>query len=602
MRIGGLASGMDIDTMVKDLMKAERMPLDKLKQKKQVLEWQRDDYRSMNTLLLNFRSELTKMKLSSTFRSRGTTTTDETKLTATATSAASLASYSISQVQELASAATKVNAGSISASSTNKVDLNKSLSDTSLGLASSITWQSGSASTQTFEKLADGTTAQLSLNGTTVDTSAPMNVKVNGVTYQVVANVTDLNSSEKQVHVDSQGNLTFSNSVVKGSSITVDYISPHATEQYSSFNIKTFGPDGEEKLENFNISSTDTLNTLMNRVNSSSVGVTMFYDPVKDQMTLTRKETGDFNKDVTGPTAGSEIVTSGNLINDVLKFGTGSVETGGKNAIFTINGLQTERTSNTFEINGVTFTLKQKFTESVSININNNTNQIYDNIKSFVEKYNEMIDKIQGETQEERYKTYSPLTDEQRETLSDKQQEQWEDKAKSGLLKRDPTLTGLLTKMRSDFSNPVNNDQVSPLFKQLASIGIKTSSNYLEGGKLEINEAELKKAIETDPSSVEKLFNATGTTDSQKGIAQRLTDTINASMEKLKTKAGNTFTTNIQFEIGKQLNDIDNRINKFEDRLIKIEDRYWRQFTAMEKAVQRSNEQMTQLMNYSGGM
>jgi flagellar hook-associated protein 2 len=51
MRIGGLASGMDIDQIVKDLMKVERMPLDKLKLKKQLLEWQRDDYRSMNTLL-----------------------------------------------------------------------------------------------------------------------------------------------------------------------------------------------------------------------------------------------------------------------------------------------------------------------------------------------------------------------------------------------------------------------------------------------------------------------------------------------------------------------------------------------------------------------
>ena len=56
MRISGMASGLDIDTMVKNLMTAERMPLDKLKQKKQTLEWQRDDYRFMNTLLLDFRS------------------------------------------------------------------------------------------------------------------------------------------------------------------------------------------------------------------------------------------------------------------------------------------------------------------------------------------------------------------------------------------------------------------------------------------------------------------------------------------------------------------------------------------------------------------
>jgi flagellar hook-associated protein 2 len=51
MRIGGLASGMDIDQMVKELMTAERIPLDKLSQKKQYMEWQRDDYRDMNKML-----------------------------------------------------------------------------------------------------------------------------------------------------------------------------------------------------------------------------------------------------------------------------------------------------------------------------------------------------------------------------------------------------------------------------------------------------------------------------------------------------------------------------------------------------------------------
>jgi flagellar hook-associated protein 2 len=599
MRIGGLASGMDIDTMVKDLMKAERMPLDKLRQKKQVLEWQRDDYRSMNTLLLNFRNELTNMRLSSTYRSRGTTSTDESKMTATATSAASLASYSISNVTQLASAATKVNAGALSASATSKIDLNKKLSEATTDFAVPITWDSGSAISQTIQTTSDSTTAQLTLSaGSSVDTTAPMNIKVNGTAYTIVTGVPE--PGKKQVSIDSSGALTFGDSVAKGSSIKVDYVSPHATDQYSSFNIKTYGPDGTERTENFNISSSDTLKTIMDKVNASNVGVTMFYDPVKDQMTLTRKETGDFNKDITGSTAGSEIITSGQFINDVLKFGTGSSETGGTNAVFNINGLVTERTSNTFEISGVTFSLKQKFSDPVSINVNNDTTQIFNNIKGFVDKYNEMIGKIQGELQEDRYKSYTPLTDEQRESLSEKQQEQWEEKAKSGMLRRDSSLTSLLTNMRTDFSNPVSNEQISPIYNQLARIGIKTSSNYQEGGKLIINEAELKKAIETDPASVEKLFNATGVTESQQGIAQRLTDTINKGLDKLRSKAGNAFTTNKQFEIGKQLDNLESRINRFEERMITVEDRYWRQFTAMEKAIQRSNEQMAQLMNYSG--
>lgn len=48
MRIGGLASGMDIDSIVEKLMVAERMPMDKLEQQKQIYEWQRDAYRDVN--------------------------------------------------------------------------------------------------------------------------------------------------------------------------------------------------------------------------------------------------------------------------------------------------------------------------------------------------------------------------------------------------------------------------------------------------------------------------------------------------------------------------------------------------------------------------
>ena len=109
MRIGGLASGMDTESIVSQMMKAKRIPLDKLKQQKQTLEWKRDDYRAMNTMLLDFRLELTQHKLTSKYRARQATSSDETKVTATATSAATQASYTLNNVTQLASAATKVN-------------------------------------------------------------------------------------------------------------------------------------------------------------------------------------------------------------------------------------------------------------------------------------------------------------------------------------------------------------------------------------------------------------------------------------------------------------------------------------------------------------
>src|SRR5690606_6345348 len=125
MRIAGLASGMDIEKMVKDLMRAERMPLDKLKQKKQILEWQRDDFRALNTKLLSFRDKLANMKLTPNYRARTVTSSNDAYVSATVTSGASQASYSISQVKQLASAAVRIG-GKLSDGDA-KIDPTKSL-------------------------------------------------------------------------------------------------------------------------------------------------------------------------------------------------------------------------------------------------------------------------------------------------------------------------------------------------------------------------------------------------------------------------------------------------------------------------------------------
>ena len=306
---------------------------------------------------------------------------------------------------------------------------------------------------------------------------------------------------------------------------------------------------------------------------------------------MTRKETGDFNT----TEGGKEIHLSGDFLNNILKF-EDSTETGGQNAIFTINGLKTERNANTFEMNGVTLTLKQIFMasdqEPATISIGNDTNQVFENIKEFVNQYNELIAEIGKKLNEEKHRSYQPLTEDEREELSEKQQEKWEEMARSGLLKGDPALSGLLSAMRLDMSNNV---ATNGLFTQLASVGIKTTANYLEGGKLEIDEAKLKAALEQDPESVENLFRGTGI-GSDRGVVHKLYDTVDAAMKKLQEKAGRATSTNHQFTIGRDMLNVDKGIDRFEQRLKLTEERYWRQFTAMEKAIQRSNDQSMFLM------
>jgi len=669
-RIGGLASGMDIDTLVADLMKAERIPYEKLTKSKQKVEWQRDAYREMNTSLLNFRTQTFNMKLSTNYRARSVTSSNDSKVTAVAKSAADLSSFNISKIDQLASAATKVNTGTIS--KTDKIDATSSLYNIKDTFSSSnFGWTAGSVETRTITTAADGTTFKLTLSdGVQLQQIANQTaVKVDGKSYTVVTG-DGVTPKTGEVHLDTLGNLTFTDTIKKGSSIKVDFaadkkidtFTPSAAtseiqltkgsvslndeivlnvggveyrnngsnnnellaadnsvfatidssgkisftnqvaqgtdikveykQNYFAFDIGSHTSKGQVN-ERFLVQGSESLNSVLSKISSSTAGVSAFYDTFSDRVTLTRKETGDFNTGL-----GQEIITSSGFLNDVLKF-EGSSEEGGKNAQFTINGLSTERTSNTFDISGVTFTLKDKLLEGeppISINISNDTDKVVENIVKFVNSYNELIANIQTKVNETKYRDYDPLTDEERESLSETQQEKWDEMAKSGLLKGDSTLSSLLSKMRNDFYSPVSNSSITTKYNQLSNLGITTSSNYLDGGKLIIDEDKLRAAIEEDPSSVEKLFTSSGTTSGEKGILTRLYDSVTTAMDNIKTKAGSSNSTNSTFTLGRNLNSIEDQIERFEDRLQQIEDRYWAQFTAMEKAIQQSNSQMSYMM------
>lgn len=681
MRIGGLASGMDIDSIVNNLMKAERIPLTQIQQKKQILEWQRDDYRSMNTLLLNFRNnDLSSMRYTAAYRARLVSSSDESKVSATVSSSANQAAYNISKVEQLARAEVKINAGRIG-----DIDTNKSIYSQSSSFANgNFKWNEGAVLSETIK--VDAASNNFTLNDSSnikKEDIGSWSVKVDGKSYKVI---TSGEPKDDQVLVNDQGELKFKNEIKAGSEIKVDYIGNSKTDKvavapngsvqlsqvgltipdntvftltttvkgeetptttnyksqndangthisivddkgikigsieketgiltftedapkvdentshtldvtyahkYSTFSMSTETSKGAQ-YENFIITGKDSVKNVMDKVNGSKVGVSMFYDSATGRMTLTRSETGKF------AASGDDIKFEGSIMNDLLGF-AGAETTAGQNAKFTINGLNTERNSNTFTIDGVTFTIKQTFDSTdapVTVGVTSDSTKVYDNIKGFIDSYNELIGKIQGEVDEKRYKDYLPLSDEDREGLSDKQQEKWEELAKSGMLRRDPILSSVLSEMRSDFYGTVNNSEISSAYNQLAKIGITTSKNYLEGGKLEINESQLKKAIEEDPASVEQLFRGEG------GIIQRLTETVTQSMDKIKSKAGSSSSVNNQFSIGRELDRMEDRENRFEDRLQMVEARYWRQFTAMEQAINRSNSQSAYLMQQFGG-
>lgn len=506
MHISGLASGMDIDKMVSDLMKAERMPLDKLYQKKQILEWQRDDYRSMNTLLQDLDNYIfNNLTLQSSMSKKKVTSSNEGVVSATANASAANISTNIN-VAQIATSATWI--------SVNRVD------------------------------------------SITVDTDTTLTIRV----------------------TNGDGNPPATNPVT----ITVK--------------------------------AGATLDSVISQLNNDpNLGVTVFRDTQTGKIVITKKDTGSkaslviedantaaFFRDKLGFATALEGYELGDTDhNGVVDTNDAGVKIAGTDAQFTINGLTTSRSTNTFTINGVTYTLKS--TGSATVTTSTDTDAVFNAIKGFVDKYNDTIDKINAKLKEERYRDYPPLTDEQKQAMTDKQIELWEEKAKSGLLRGDSILSSGLSKMRMDLYTKVEGSNITSGFSQLAEIGITTSPNYLDGGKLIIDETKLREKIQENPDAVYRLFNNDSTNYSEKGIARRLRDTIKDTIGKIEQKAGNTLSTNQQFAIGRDLNDINDQIKRFEDHLKDVEDRYWREFTAMEEAINNANSQAAYLMNAFGG-
>ncbi|MCI4138141.1 flagellar hook-associated protein 2 [Bacillus vallismortis] len=490
MRITGLASGMDIDDIVSKLMQTERAPLDRLTQKKQTLEWQRDSYREVNTKIKELQDYMSKNTLTypSTYQSKTVTSSNESVLTATGSSTAPNASSTV----EVASLAT---------SATYKAD--------------------------------------------------------NYAGY-------------------TQGDYNLAFNVVAPGETTA-------------------------KTVNISVTSADTIDNVISKINKSDLGVSAFKDKIWNGTEYV--ETIAFSSKATG--AGGSIQAADSATADFMSGQLGfsldadnklTAYKEGTNAKVTINGFEMEKLTNNFTVNGVTYSLKNttETTGPVTTSVSTDVDGIYNQIKEFVDKYNELVDSLNEKLQEEKYRDYTPLTSEQKEAMSDKEVELWEEKAKSGLLRNDTSISTGANQMRTDFYSQVTADGKT---HQLTEFGITTSSTYQLRGHLEIDEKKLKAKIQEDPQSVAALFtNGTNSSPySEKGIMKRIGDTLKSTVKSIEAKAGNSTMGTNNYLIGKNLNTINTDISKMQDRLNTVENRYYKKFSAMESAIQKMNEQSSYL-------
>lgn len=523
MRIGGLASGIDTDSIIKDLMRAERIPLDKMEQNKTTLEWQRDAYREINTMLFELDEMAFDLKLESNFKTKSFHSTQENAVTARGGANAGVGNYQI-EVERLATTAMNV--------STNQLayDIDTVISDEYAGKTYSFyTINEEQQAVQHTFTIDQGDTIRDVVDKINEDPDNNIRLNYDATTNKIVMETT-------------------------------------RTGQYNPRNV-----DGESEIP-------------------EDLPVLTFVDENGEPI--------DPPPGIDEKSLSNEIIFDSSMnsfFTEVLNLSPAG-ENGGTDAKITYNNYHEvdNLKENTYTINDVTFELHAVTNGPATVNVQNDVDDTVEKITEFVDKYNELVEKVNEKVRENKYRDYPPLTDAQREEMEEREIELWEEKAKSGILRGDMILSSLLTDLRQNWYAVID---TGGKFNTLSQIGIQTTSDYMDGGKLEIDEDELRKALEEDPESVFNLFSNSGE-DEERGILNRLEDTMDRAMERINRRAGrSTDSTLDSYSLGRRISDVDDRMAAFEDRLKQIEDRYWRQFSQMEQAISMMNQQSMMLMS-----
>jgi len=491
MRLSGLATGMDTENVIRQLMQIERIPLNKKLKEKQIWQWKQEDYRTINTRLLALKNKTFDMTLNATYLLKQAVSTNENIATASAGSSALNGIYNF-KVLQLAEAATNASSAPVSLDPADKIDPTKSLLSQKDKFADTSFFAGNPEDTDTFT------------------------VNINGK------------------------DLTFK-----------------------------YG---------------DSLNKILSTINADKdIKVSIFYDSGTDRLALTSKTTG----------VDAQLEVSGAFFTDLLKVDN-STKVAGKDAEFVLNGLQSSRSSNSFTFNGVTFNLRGVTAGGLdgvatTIEVKTDTDAVFNNIKAYIDLYNEVLELIDSKVKEERFRDYEPLTSEEKEAMTESEIKLWEEKARSGLLRSDSLLEDILSDLRMVVTETVKG--IGDL-DSLHDLGISAGSYLANKSRmLKIDEAKLRAAIEKDPEAVAKIFLNESETESEKGIMVRLYDKIGKGINKLTEKAGSAASTFDQSSLGKTIRDIDNYIISMEERLLRIEENYWSRFTAMERAISTMNQQ-----------
>lgn len=584
-RISGMNSGLDTEALVSELVSAYNKKTDNYVKAQTKVAWKQEAWKTMSAKTYAFRNSLDKLRFSSAYNLKTTSVSNSAKASITAGNNAVNGTQTL-KITSLAKTG-YLTGGKIKSADGSKVKASSTMKD--LGVT------------------AEG---DFSINGKRVTINGDMKVS------EVVSKLKDAGVS---ANFDETNQRIFVSSTESGkdADFSLSALDANGAKALSALGLHVKPASNDKTYENIAAYSS------VKEDNSELGNILASYDTdasdANPLVSIFAKEYAAASDDVTRSSIIKEFKGLIEYAEDVQKKtddelgyntsdkedenGDAAVRIYGQDAAITLNGAKFTSSSNSFSINGLTINAMALTDENEMLTITTSTDNqgIYDKIKDFLSEYNSLINAMTSSYNAENTKEYEPLTSEEKDAMSESEVEKWEEKGKSGILRRDSTLSSLLSSLTNVMSRSYS---INGKNYALSTFGIKTlgimnaeknehNAYHIDGDaddeSTSANSDKLMEAIVSDPEGVTQFFQKL-TGDLYEKLGDHMTST------NLRTYG--TFYNDK--EMAKEYSDYTKTISDWEDKVADIEDSYYKKFAAMESALAKLQSQSSQLSGLLG--
>ena len=590
-RVTGMFSGLDTETLIQDLMKAKRKKNENLTKEKTKLEWKQDAWKDLNKEIKSlYTGTLGNLRYTSAFRKKTTSVSNSAVSVITGDNAMnSVQSLSVTKLAKTGYlTGSKVQSADGSAVTASSLVKDLTVKDSNGNVISGLTDVTGGSFTVTTK----GKTTKITIDENTTMANLTSQLNAAGVN----ANFDEKNGRlfigatasglENDFTITADNAAGFSALSVLG--INVD---PNAegnanvNAQYTKYAAYYDDYSGMDKDAAIEAITTNTNSEI--------------YKMLKAE--LDDPESTDYDAAYDRLMAKIEFAHNGLPASNSPLYSSDAVRLAGDDAEITLNGAKFTSSSNTIEVNGLTITANAEC-QNVVLTTQDDTDGIYDVVKDFLKKYNELIKKMDKLYNADSAKGYDPLTDEEKDAMSDSEVEKWETKIKDSLFRNDSTLGTIFNSLKDGMNKGF---EVNGKTLYLSDFGIGTQ-NYFEAAEGERsvlhidgdkddgvtsgNADKLKSMIATDPDAVVGFFTK---------LSVSLYDTLGGLSKSTTASSYGSFYEDKQMKI--DISDYTSKIATAEEKLADYEDKYYNKFSKMEVALSKLQSQTSYLSSLFGG-